>query len=77
MNKKIKKILVTVACMAIACVSLGGCAEPKWWTDFKGLFDKEQSSPVEDESGEKDETSSEEETEGEGEKEENGTTSEE
>ena len=63
MSKKIKKVLATVACMALACVSFVGCAgEPDWWTDVKDFFkgDKETSSPVEDESGEEDEGSEEE-----------------
>ena len=63
MSKKIKKVLATVACMALACVSFVGCAgEPAWWTDVKDWFkgDKETSSPVEDENGEEDEGSEEE-----------------
>lgn len=63
MKGKIKKIVATVACMALACVSFVGCAgEPEWWTKVKDWFngETETSTPVEDESGEEDEGAGEE-----------------
>lgn len=61
MAKKIKKVLATVACMALSCVAFVGCdanGEPEWWTKVKDWFNgTETSAPIEDEeeSGKEDE----------------------
>lgn len=61
MAKKIKKVLATVACMALSCVAFVGCdanGEPEWWTKVKDWFNgTETSTPIEDEeeSGKEDE----------------------